>query len=1168
MEGGKVKNIKGGVSKMKLVRDAFVAVSIFVMLSVVKAGALFIFYDEPATPVQLTPGSVESGEVDSQDDFIPPAIGEENVIEESNPDVSWLPWITSGPQEAVNFVTHGLSAGETEVQRQAVGNKIQELIPDLNEVLSQSAQIQFRMGFGNDGSFLMEYQFVDAEGKTLADVVFKNSAITPPPGVLHAWKRSETSLKLYNPNTGDISKEVSITRSEDGSNTLVIEDKQENKKYLVKTDGTIEVEGEQGEHDVDEWLQALNDSDPENQTTAAINLSSWLKDNSSAEKASQVKEALIENIPAILNNEKLNEDKKSQIIACLIDNHPGLGVLSEIENNADESLKEKINDLMGKVLKDYLAESDFPEPSPDVFDPIDPRVVCINHLLTTDYGREILKEIARSDDEVVVDNFTHFIDKILVATLNFKPEEISQHRVDALVEILICYDKGKEKLGEDIGNYAEQGARVQLQAVLNSVNKIMGEETGKEFLDGIECSQKAKDLIEQIWKEITTPGEEIDKIIENLNDSSLTVEERIEAAKKLAEIGNDKAIDALLAVWENYHRQFQDNMVKVPVKDADSDLIKLGDAITEILTSLGDKIIPYLYQLYQESDKPFWTYMGILDIAHRVGSENALSLLKKAFLIEKYEGTSNDWALKDKARNYLIEADPAEAKTFFTGILSRPESYSELTRKFAVKGLVQIGDNESQTVLVNVLQNDPSESVRAESARGLAELGNTSSVQPILEQFLSPNPVYRKELKDALKLLVEKIESPDLKELTSNIVELHDAVEGKDREGVNSALEKIAQTGDLRAIVPLVRLLTDYQKEYADRTKEVIKELVAASGETGLQELQKINARLDERDDLKPVVEELIKELSPHQPQPPQPPQGPVTPERIYQEFGVEVVAGDEVAINYMYTSLEENYNLHRPQNFDPGSIMYPGGVIPQEDLESLYRVLKLLPPEFAQALKGKRIKLFSNILPVAEGGGVGGATYVEEPQIEKDNIYIFFSKAIESGYKDSFEEALIHEFMHVIYQTGLTEQDRATISQNFWHGERDIKRVLSNLNDFADKRIDFYKDKPNPIEIIMEDWAYLSASYVVDSQALVEKALVNTNAGLSTPITLPDGSRSSVLKEKVKFFATLLSHEVNGQVMTYIFKVRDGKFLRAEVPLGDDGLPVLNGDVKWEEIR
>ncbi len=1128
--------------------------------------ALFLYYED--APVQITPGAGGSSIDNEQNDFSLPPVGDSNIIqEEPSPtiNINWLPWITSDPQQAIEFVNHGISTGETELQRQAVADKFQELLPEFNQLLSQSAQVQFRMGFGNDGSFLMEYKFVNDQGKPLADVVFKNSEVAPPSGVFHAWKRTQTSVKVYDPETGDVSREISITSASDDSNNLVVEDKTEGKKFVVKPDGSVVEEEGKVEEDVDEWLDALKDSDPQKQASAVINLCKWLKDNYTSEKAAVVENALVEAIPGVMNNQELKDDEKLEIIANLVDNHPGLSVLSKVEASADEPTKEKIYDLMGELLKDYLGNSDFSPP--DGFDAVDPRVVCVNYLLESEYGRNILKEIAGCDDSAVVENFTSLIGEIFTASLNPELPEIEQERIDKLTDILLSYPQGKEKLTAEILNYAQQATEtgsVPLRSILTSIKNLLGTEGGKEFLDGIQCSEEVREVINQVWQEIITPQEDVDSLIEKLNDDSLPVEERIKAAEKLTETGDEKAINALVAVWKEYQGQFQDNPIRIPVENADHNLLKLGEAITPLLVSLGDKIIPFLRELYNQSDNPFWTYMDILDVAHNVGSKNALALIKDAFTTEIYDGTSKDWTLKEKAKGYLLDLNREEAREFFVQILSQPQVYSELSRRFAVKGLADIGDDQAQAVLLDVLQNDTSESIKVESAKALAELGNVSAVEPILEQFISPNPVYRKEFNQALKKLVDKIEDSDLKALALEVMKLYDGIENKKEEEVDTALEKLGEFKDLRAVIPIVRLLSDYQGEYAQQAKTAIKQIVSASPQEGLQLLQEIHSQLSAQDSLKPALEDLIAEL-----QPPQPPQeGPVTVERIYKEFGIRVVAGDETAIEYMYRALEENYNLHRPPIFDPKSIMYADGVIPQQDLESIYRILKTLPPEFARALRGKVIKLFSNVLPTAEGGGVGGATYVEEPQIEKDNIYVFFSKAIESGYKDSFEEVVIHEFMHVIYQTGLSEEQRSKISENFWHGESDVGKVISNLNDFADPRIDFYKDKPNPVEIIMEDWAYLSTSYIVDSLALIEKALVNTNTGLSTPVILPDGSRSSVLKEKVKFIANLLSHEVNGQIMTYIFKLQDGKLLRAEVLLGEDGLPVINEGVEWEEIR
>jgi len=664
--------------------------------------ALFLYYEN--APVQITPGAGGSSIDEEQNDFSLPPVGDSNIIqEESSHSINWLPWITSDPQQAIEFVNHGISAGETEAQRQVVADKFQELLPEFNQLLSQSSQVQFRMGFGDDGSFLMEYKFVNDQGKPLADVVFKNSEIAPPSGVFHAWKRTQTSVKLYDPETDNVSREISITSASDDSNNIVVEDKTEGKKFVVKPDGSVVEEEEKVENDVDEWLDALKDSDPQKQASAVINLCKWLKDNYTSEKAAVVENALVEVIPGVMNNQELKDDEKLEIIGNLVDNHPGLSVLSKVEASADEPTKEKIYDLMGELLKDYFGNSDFTPPGG--FDAVDPRVVCVNYLLKTEYGRNILKDIAGCDDSAVVENFTSLIGEIFTASLNPELPEIEQERIDKLTDILLSYPQGKEKLTAEILNYAQQATEtepVQLRAILTSIKNILGTEGGKEFLDGIQCSEEEREVINQVWQKIITPQEDVDSLIEKLNDDSLPVEERIKAAEKLAETGDEKAINALLAVWEEYHSQFQDNPIRIPVENADHNFLKLGEAITPLLVSLGDKIIPSLRELYNQSDNSFWTYMDILDVAHNVGSKNALSLIKDAFTTEIYDGTSKDWTLKDKAKGYLLDLNREEARGFFAQILSQPQAYSDKSLTIGITALRSLNSPSfSKAVLIS-----------------------------------------------------------------------------------------------------------------------------------------------------------------------------------------------------------------------------------------------------------------------------------------------------------------------------------------------------------------------------------------------------------------------------------------------------------------------------------
>ncbi len=1206
-----------------------------------------------------------------QNSFLPPP---ETFQEISSPaqvqeNINWLPWIVNDPGEAMNFILSMLSSGETEAQRQALSDKLKELIPQLEELLSNSSQVKFRIGFSENGALLWEYLFVDEQGKEIAGFVFKHSPIQPAEGVLNAWQRTQTTIKIYGSDNEEDSEFV-ISLASDDSNDLIIEDKKNNKKLIIKTDGTI-IEEPGAVNEVEDWLKDLNDSDPNKQLEAAIKLMDWLTKNYSHELASKVEKGLVETLPKLIMNEQLSEDKKKEIMDRLLKSHTGLDILGKIDKNADQKLKQEIDKLTGRILFDYLNDPDYQIAEESEWDPVARAInICINRLLDTEYGRNILKEIGKSEQEVVSNNLTNLLNRFLTATIRaWLPKiEEARERIDRIVEVMLGYEKGQAMLKNTLADYAEQGVdkEAELKAALTSLKNVLGEEEGKKLIDGIECSDSAKAILNQAWSELISPQQEVDKLIEQLNNKDLSLEKRIAAAKRLGEIGGEKAIQALLKVWQEYHRLFPvPTGAEILQKMSfffimDEDLMKLGAAITQVLISMGEQVVEPLIALFKNPDTLFATRGDILDVLDKIGSEKAIPLFKHVltenWLHERFVG------LKKKAVEYFIRMNKELAQEFFVKVLSQPDNYSELARECVINGLVKIGDNEAVVkTLLHTLENDPSEFIRSCAALGLAELGKAEAVEPILRQLVTSGRDSRANLNKALKSLVERIEDPALKQLVSTAVDLVDAIEENDEEKLLSNIAKLGELKDVRALPFLTRLLADFKEKeaYLEKIKEGIISIVRQHPAEGVGELKRIFAGLSEEDALRPILKAIIEGLEDSAGIPPQPPlapvglkttvtgdkigiawdkvgdatgyevsvegegfsrnyrvdsaaitrielektreglapgkeytvkvkalkgdlvspwsaaakfkieppeEGPITLERIFREFGIKLVSGDLRGIDLSYQALKENYGFERPPGFEPQSIIYSSG-IPQADIEAVYRTLKSLPQQFIDGLKGKTIKLYSDILPYA-GGGIAGATYVEEPQIEEDHIYIFFSKAIEHRYTDSLESVLTHELMHVVYRTGLQEADIQKLAEIFWHGESDIQKVLANLNDFADDRIKFYRNKPNPQEIIMEDWAYGSTRYLTDSLSLIELAMYRTSAGLSTPITLPGGEVSSVIKEKVKFLAGLFRHTVNGTDMTYIYKTENNRLMRAEVRFTKDGLPDIMGPIRWEVVE
>jgi hypothetical protein len=92
------------------------------------------------------------------------------------------------------------------------------------------------------------------------------------------------------------------------------------------------------------------------------------------------------------------------------------------------------------------------------------------------------------------------------------------------------------------------------------------------------------------------------------------------------------------------------------------------------------------------------------------------------------------------------------------------------------------------------------------------------------------------------------------------------------------------------------------------------------------------------------------------------------------------------------------------------------------------------------------------------------------------------------------------------------------------------------------------------------EDWASLFEAYTRDAIFEVEAAKKATEPG------------SPVLVEKYRFLIQLLRHERNGKAHTYIYRTdrlgpETAVLNRASVPIGEDGLMDLSGEIVWEQF-
>ncbi|MBI1743301.1 hypothetical protein HYR54_09600 [Candidatus Acetothermia bacterium] len=92
------------------------------------------------------------------------------------------------------------------------------------------------------------------------------------------------------------------------------------------------------------------------------------------------------------------------------------------------------------------------------------------------------------------------------------------------------------------------------------------------------------------------------------------------------------------------------------------------------------------------------------------------------------------------------------------------------------------------------------------------------------------------------------------------------------------------------------------------------------------------------------------------------------------------------------------------------------------------------------------------------------------------------------------------------------------------------------------------------------EDWATVVELYTKDTLFEIERA----------QRLAADGK--TILLEKYKFALQLLSFQQEGQAYTHIYRTDRQGFdaavvNRATVPLGPDGLPVISGDISWEQF-
>lgn len=186
--------------------------------------------------------------------------------------------------------------------------------------------------------------------------------------------------------------------------------------------------------------------------------------------------------------------------------------------------------------------------------------------------------------------------------------------------------------------------------------------------------------------------------------------------------------------------------------------------------------------------------------------------------------------------------------------LAQLKDADEKVRSQAALSLGWMGNLEVIAPLIETLSTDISSKVRANAAMSLGQLNDEKAIQPLIQaledndSFVRGMAIYSLGLmkaKDAIMPLIKIIEKEN------------------DKEALIAASDSLAQIGDERAIMPLIKLFV-YKSELRDDVKDSLNKICKTTGFKKLEQL--IKEEMDKKEAVRKEEQQIrqqkiIKEM-------------------------------------------------------------------------------------------------------------------------------------------------------------------------------------------------------------------------------------------------------------------------------------------------------------------
>ncbi|MEN3039753.1 MAG: HEAT repeat domain-containing protein, partial [Candidatus Kryptonium sp.] len=279
---------------------------------------------------------------------------------------------------------------------------------------------------------------------------------------------------------------------------------------------------------------------------------------------------------------------------------------------------------------------------------------------------------------------------------------------------------------------------------------------------------------------------------------------RIEIVKILSEIGDARAVDALVSALRDENsdvRKFALEALKKIGEPAVNMLISaLGSTynlefLVEVLVKMGKPAIETL--IIALKDKDWRVRESVVEILGNIGDPETIEALI--------------FALKDRSRNVQKSAAEALGKIgdvrAIKALIPALKSESENVRESVVRALVKIGKSAVEALITAIEDKSAGSHIRYYIARALGEIGSARAIAPLISILRDKDVwVQRSALEALRKISSNWFRSEEAKSRVSDLIV---ALSSRDRDVRVEVVKVLGEMGDARVVGALISALRD-----------------------------------------------------------------------------------------------------------------------------------------------------------------------------------------------------------------------------------------------------------------------------------------------------------------------------------------------------------------------